>query len=117
MKRGSAGSSSSFARSRRTWTVTVAGVVEEGLAPDRLHQLVARVDAARVLGEEGEQVELAHRQHQLLAVEEDASARGLDPQRPADDRRPVLGRPGGAVRRRTASTRATSSAGENGLTT
>src|SRR6202012_5724093 len=68
------------------------GVVEPGLAPDRLHHLVGGEDAAGGLGEEREQVQLPHRQHDLLAVEKDAAARGLDPQRAVDDRRLVLDR-------------------------
>ena len=43
-------------------------------------------------GEEGEQVELALGQRDLLAVEEDPARRRLDPQRPELDRRRALAR-------------------------
>jgi len=67
-----------------------AGVLEEGLAPDRFHQLVAGVDPAGVRGQVGEQVELAHRQRERLAVEEGAAGRRLDAQRAVLDRRRFL---------------------------
>ena len=94
-----------------------AGVVEGGVIPDGIHQLVARKDLAGVGCEVSEQVELTLGQRDLLAVKSDRSHRRVNPQRPDLDRRPPPPRPGGETRRITASTRATSSSGEKGLTT
>ena len=93
------------------------GVGVKREAPHLLHELVAREGLAGVAGEEEEQVELALREHDLLAIDEHAAPGGVDLELAEDQRRlgPVVGV--GSVRRSTASTRATSSAGENGLTT
>lgn len=82
--------------------------------PHRVHELVARERAARVAREEQQQVELALGELDLVAASQHPATAGLDPQVAQLDRA-LAG--AGSVRRSTASTRAISSAGENGLTT
>ena len=64
---GATASSSIFSRRRRMWTVTVPVSTRGRVAPDAVHQLVAREDLARVRGEEPEQVELLRGELQQLA--------------------------------------------------
>jgi hypothetical protein len=81
-----------------------------------VHELVAREDAVRVRGEEPEQVELAGREADGLAVAPRLVPRGVDDQRaeldPLARRRPFE-----RTRRRTVFTRVASSRGENGFVT
>ena len=91
-------------------------VAVEGVLPDRVHQLRARERLARMAREEQQQVELALRQRDLVPARR---TRAAPPGRSPGRRCSIGGAFSGAgsTRRSTASTRATSSAGENGLTT
>ena len=80
-----------------------------------VHELLARERLAGMAGEEAEQLELALGEGDLLAVEAHAPAARIHDEPVEAQRRLLLG--DGVERRSTASTRATSSAGENGFTT
>ena len=69
MKRGSAGSSSIFRRTRLTSVSTLRSVMWVSSSPHALHQRVAAEDDAAVAREQVEQVELVGRQLDLASVE------------------------------------------------
>ncbi len=93
-----------------------ADVAEPVEAPHAVEDLLTAQRPTRAVGEEAEEVELLGRERDRLAVDADLAAPGVDGDvADLDD----LGRapPPPSARRRTAFTRATSSAGENGLVT
>jgi hypothetical protein len=80
---------------RRHMHVQRLGRPEPVRVPDRFHDLLARHQRARLLGEEGQQVVLLGRERDLLAVQPDAGRLAVDGQPgpvPVGSRRRGLGR-------------------------
>ena len=92
--------------------------VERGLvAPDAVHQLVAREHLPRMRREEEEEVELLRGQAQRLAVDRDLARRARRSSESPERRAARSARRACAVRRSTVRTRTASSRGENGFVT